>query len=112
MICSKCSSEMDNDNLYKNNKGNYFEIWICPVCGYRENGGIINMDWILCGVQSPEEDEDVLLTYKNSAGIHVWIATYKKNKYLNIVETNNETYEEIYGIPIAWMKMPEPYIIK
>lgn len=69
------------------------------------------MNWILCGVQSPNENQEVILTFKNFSGLHVGEATFKNNAYYYIAETDKGYYEEIYSIPIAWMKKPEPYII-
>ncbi len=68
------------------------------------------MEWILCSQQSPKENEEVILTFKNSAGSHVGEATFKNDYYYYVAETDRGYYEEPYGIPIAWMKKPEPYI--
>lgn len=70
------------------------------------------MEWILCGVQSPNENQEVLLTFKNSAGLHVGEATFKNGGYYYIIETDIGEKEELFRLPIAWMKMPEPYIMK
>jgi len=70
------------------------------------------MEWILCGIQSPEENQEIILTFKNSVGLHVGEATFKKDAYYYIAETDCDYFEVIFGIPIAWMKMPEPYIMK
>lgn len=69
------------------------------------------VNWILCAVKSPKEGEKVLLTFKNEAGIHVGEAIFKKDTYIYIAETDGGYFEEPYGIPIAWMKKPEPYMI-
>jgi hypothetical protein len=67
------------------------------------------MDWILCSEESPSSEEVVLLTFKNSAGLHVGEATFKNDKYYYVAETNNGYFEELYNNPIAWMKKPEPF---
>lgn len=66
------------------------------------------MEWTLCRTESPEENQQVVLTFKNSAGIHVGEATFKNNAYYYITDTEFGYYEEKYGIPIAWMIKPEP----
>lgn len=67
------------------------------------------MEWTLCRTESPEENQQVILTFKNSAGTHVGEATFKNNAYYYITDTEFGYYEETYGIPIAWMIKPEPF---
>lgn len=69
------------------------------------------MDWILCAVKSPKDEEQVLLTFKNKAGLHVGEAVFKKDAYYYVAETDNGYFEQQYGIPIAWMEEPSPYIV-
>lgn len=69
----------------------------------------MNNDWTLCTLQSPQEGEEVLLTFKNSVGLHVGESTFKDGIYFYIAETNTGYFEEQYNIPIAWMKKPKPY---
>lgn len=68
-------------------------------------------NWILCAKVSPEEGEKVLLTFKNKAGLHVGEALFKEDTYYYTAETDNGYFEEVYGIPIAWMELPKPYTI-
>jgi len=68
------------------------------------------MEWILCSLESPNKDQEVLLTFKNSAGLHVGEATFKSDTYFYVVQTDNESYEDAYGIPVAWMSKPIAYI--
>lgn len=70
----------------------------------------MNENWKLCFKESPLEEEEVILTFKNSVGLHVGEATFKNNAYFYVAETDKGYYEEQYGIPVAWMKKPEPYI--
>lgn len=67
------------------------------------------MNWILCCIASPIEGAQVLLTFKNSAGLHVGEAIFKNDAYYYIAETDHEYFEEPYTIPVAWMKKPNPY---
>lgn len=69
-----------------------------------------NENWILCAVESPQEGETVILTFKNSVGYHVGEATFKNDCYYYVAETDNGQFEEAYGIPVAWIKQPKPYI--
>jgi hypothetical protein len=68
-----------------------------------------NMEWKLCSIESPKEEETVILTFKNSAGLWVGEAMFKDDGYYYIAETDNGYFEEMYGIPVAWMKKPDPY---
>lgn len=68
-----------------------------------------NANWIMCGERSPEEEDIVLLTFKNDAGLHVDTAIYRNNAYFYIVETEDICHEFQYSIPVAWMKMPKPF---
>lgn len=68
-----------------------------------------NQLWRLCSLLSPNEDEIVLLTFRNGTELLVGEATYRNNTYLYIAETETEYYESAYGIPVAWMAMPLPY---
>ena len=71
-----------------------------------------NQNWNLCLFDEPSENEEVLLTFKNEAGIHVQLATYKKGGYFYIAEIDNKYYEELFNNPIAFMKLPKPYNLK
>lgn len=68
-------------------------------------------NWILCVKEFPKENQEVLLTFRNEVGYHVGEATYKRGSYFYIAETDNGYYEEQYGIPVAWMRKPEPYVL-
>jgi hypothetical protein len=67
--------------------------------------------WNICARISPQEHEEVLLTFRNTAGLHVGMATYKNDSYYYIAETDSETFETIYGVPVAWMEVPKPLIL-
>jgi len=68
------------------------------------------MEWILCSLESPNKEQEIILTFKNSVGLHVGEAVFKNDKYVYTAETDNGSYEEVYGIPVAWMKKPKPYV--
>jgi hypothetical protein len=69
-------------------------------------------NWILCAIESPQEGEEILLTFKNKVGFHVGEATFKKDTYFYVAETDNGYYESPYGMPVAWMSKPEPYKVE
>lgn len=68
-----------------------------------------NDGWIPCDERNPEENEEVMLTFENSAGLHVGEAEYMKNMFFYVAETDSGYYEEIYKNPVAWMPKPKPY---
>ena len=65
--------------------------------------------WVPCSERLPEENQTVMLTFKNSAGLHVGEATYKNNMFFYITDTEFGYYEEVYKNPIAWRSLPAPY---
>ena len=67
-------------------------------------------DWIACssGVVS-KENEEVMLTFKNSVGLHVGEATYKNKMFFYVTDTEFGYYEEVYKQPIAWKLKDAPY---
>ena len=65
--------------------------------------------WIACKDRLPKENEVVILTFQNSAGIHVGEATYKNNLFFYVTDTEFGYYEEVYKNPIAWQPLPQPY---
>lgn len=65
--------------------------------------------WVLCAKDLPNEGEEVLLTFKNLVGLHVGEALFKCGSFYYIAETDNGYFEEPFGIPVAWMKKPNPY---
>lgn len=69
------------------------------------------MNWVLCAKKSPKEGEEILLTFKNKAGVHVGEAIFKNDCYYYIAETDKGYFEELYRMPVAWMKKPRPYEI-
>lgn len=64
--------------------------------------------WIPCSERLPEENEVVILTFRNSAGLHVGEATYKKKMFFYVTDTGFGYYEEVYKSPIAWQPLPKP----
>lgn len=66
-------------------------------------------DWIPCSERLPEENEVVILTFRNGAGLHVGEATYKKKMFFYVTDTGFGYYEEVYKSPIAWQPLPKPY---
>lgn len=65
--------------------------------------------WIPCAEKKPKENEEVMLTFKNSAGLHVGEATYKQDMFFYITDTVFGYYEEVYKNPIAWIPKLKPY---
>lgn len=65
--------------------------------------------WIPCVEKKPKENEEVMLTFKNSIGLHVGEATYKHDMFFYITDTAFGYYEEVYKNPIAWMPKLKPY---
>lgn len=57
----------------------------------------------------PEENETVLITFKNSAGTHVGEATFREGQFYYVAETDHGRYEEVFSCILAWMKMPKPF---
>lgn len=92
-------SKKDALNSFKSTNSNFYQ-------------EVVMSDWILCSIESPSESQKVLLTFKNSAGTYVGEAIFKKDGYYYVAETPNGKFEELYGIPVAWMKIPEPYSSK
>lgn len=68
-----------------------------------------NNGWIPCSERLPEEKQEVMLTFKNSAGLHVGEATYKNNVFFYVTDTEFGYYEEVYKNPIAWKLKDVPY---
>lgn len=69
------------------------------------NGG-----WIPCSSGTmPNENETIMLTFKNSAGLHVGEATYKNRMFFYVTDTEFGYYEEVYKNPIAWKTKYAPY---
>ena len=68
------------------------------------------MNWISVITRLPKEWQVVLLTFKNSVGIHVGEATYKDSAFYYVAETDCGCFEEVYSIPLAWMEMPKPCV--
>ena len=77
--------------------------------------------WILCSDRLPEEDKDVLITYRykegegNTSHIYIDITNYGQmyfggNKVGNYKHWRSpfEYFESNYEV-IAWMPLPEPY---
>ena len=65
--------------------------------------------WIFCSERLPKEEEDVILTFRNSTGIYVEMATYIWRKFYYISYADENYYEEEVKEPIAWMPLPDPY---
>ncbi len=65
--------------------------------------------WILVEERLPEDKQEVWLTFKNSAGLHVGEATYQKNMFFYVAEIEFGYYEEVYKCPIAWKTKDKPY---
>jgi hypothetical protein len=66
-------------------------------------------NWIEVKDFLPKENQEVFITFINSTGRHTELATFKEGGFYYISETDNGTYEEIFPIPIAWMKKPDVY---
>lgn len=66
--------------------------------------------WIpLTADNTPEEEQVVDITFRNSAGIHVGEATYKKEKFYYVTDTVFGYYEEQYENVLAWRPRPKAY---
>lgn len=66
--------------------------------------------WIPLTADSvPDEGQVVDITFRNSAGIHVGEATYKKEKFFYVTDTVFGYYEEQYENVLAWKPRPKPY---
>ena len=69
-------------------------------------------NWVYCYEKLPKEEKNVLITFKNSVGIHAGEAYFKEGKFLeyNYVEEDSvtKTYVSEYGDVIAWMNLPSP----
>jgi len=70
---------------------------------------IRNDSWIPCSEELPEENQEVQLTFKNSAGLHTGEATYKNKRFFYVTDTQFGYYEEVYKYPIAWKPKDAPY---
>lgn len=69
-----------------------------------------NNGWIICNSGTmPKENETIMLTFKNSAGLHVGEATYKNRMFFYVTDTEFGYYEEVYKNPIAWKPKDAPY---
>lgn len=68
-----------------------------------------NQGWIPVTEKLPKEAEDVILTFRNSAGIFVEMATCIRGKFYYISDADGNYYEEEFKEPIAWMPLPDPY---
>ena len=69
-----------------------------------------NDGWIpLTADNTPEEEQVVDITFRNSAGIHVGEATYKKEKFFYVTDTAFGYYEERYESVLAWRPRPKAY---
>ena len=68
-----------------------------------------NQGWIPCKEKMPKEAEDVILTFRNSAGTFVDMATCIRGKFYYISDVDGNYYEEEFKEPIAWMPLPDPY---
>lgn len=67
-----------------------------PKWNYVENGDL------------PEENSEIYVSFKNSAGIHTDIATFHNNEFFYFSETELYGYiEEKYTEVIAWMELPK-----
>ena len=65
--------------------------------------------WIPVEECLPEENQEVQLTFENSAGVHVGEATYKNNMFFYVTDTQFGYYEEVYKCPVAWKPKDKPY---
>lgn len=66
--------------------------------------------WIpLTADNTPEEEQVVDITFRNSAGIYVGEATYKREKFIYVTDTVFGYYEEQYENVLAWKPRPKPY---
>lgn len=76
---------------------------------YNQDSTKNNQGWIPCVEKLPKEAEDVILTFRNSAGTFVQMATYMRRKFYYISDADGNYYEEEFKQPIAWMPLPDPY---
>ncbi len=77
---------------------------------HRVVGRAKNQGWIPCSSSvMPKENEEVRLTFKNSAGFHTGEATYKNKMFFYVTDTQFGYYEEVYKNPIAWKPKDAPY---
>ena len=69
-------------------------------------------NWVYCYEKLPKEEKNVLITFRNSVGIHVGEAYSKEGKFLeyNYIEEDDQTktYVSEYNCVIAWMDLPSP----
>lgn len=65
--------------------------------------------WIPCSERLPEEAEAVFLTFRNSTGTFVEMATFIRGKFYYISDADGNYYEGEFKKPIAWQPLPEPY---
>ena len=86
-------------------------------CEYQNENAILQDElladksgWIPCSSGTmPKENEKIMLTFKNSAGLHVGEATYKNKMFFYVTDTEFGYYEEVYKNPIAWKPKDAPY---
>ena len=77
---------------------------------YRQDLDKNSQGWIPCSSGTmPNENETIMLTFKNSAGLHVGEATYKNKMFFYVTDTEFGYYEEVYKQPIAWKYKDAPY---
>lgn len=80
---------------------------------YRQDLDKNSQGWIPCSSGTmPNENETIMLTFKNSAGLHVGEATYKNKMFFYVTDTEFGYYEEVYKNPIAWKPKDAPYQLK
>lgn len=66
-------------------------------------------DWITVEQGLPEDKQEVIITFKNSAGLHVGEAIYQNKMFFYVTDTEFGYYEEVYKQPIAWKHKDTPY---